>query len=124
MKRPPISAALNAVRTVTEAHEASYANPIRVRRGDALFLQGREDDWDGHRWLWAEAHGREGWIPDDLPSTEGSGAVARWDYSALEMTVAKGQRVAVARETHGWAWCIDDDGDEGWVPERCLGEED
>ena len=123
MKCPPI-AALTAIRVATEPHEATYPNPVRVRNGDEMFLDGREEEWDGWRWLWASANGREGWVPDDLPVSVGRRCRAARDYSAMELSVKPGQRLAVTGSTHGWAWCIDDDGDEGWVPERCLSDAD
>ncbi len=34
-----------------------------MAKGEFLSLTGREDVWDGHRWLWAVADdGREGWV--------------------------------------------------------------
>ncbi len=48
---------------VLESHNASYADPIKVAKGEFLLLTGQEDVWDGHRWLWAVADdGREGWV--------------------------------------------------------------
>ena len=117
MRPPPTQS-----RIVAEAHEATYADPIRVRRGEILTLTGREEEWDGHRWVWAIAGGREGWVPDDLPDEASPPRAAR-DYSAVELTVRPGERLIAIRATHGWAWCLNDDGDEGWVPERCLSED-
>ena len=123
MRRPPILA-MNAIRTAAEAHDATYPNPIRVQRGDEMFLDGREEEWDGWRWLWAAANGREGWVPDDLPKHDGRRVRAARDYNAMELSVKPGQRLAVTQSTHGWAWCIDDAGDEGWVPDRRLADDD
>jgi hypothetical protein len=104
-------------RIVLEAHNASYADPIEVAQGARLLLTGREDDWDGHRWLWAVADdGREGWVPDDLVSETDDGPVASRDFSANELTCSAGEAVRFIRETHGWAWCRKDDGREGWLP--------
>ena len=50
------------LRVVLENHSASYADSIKVAKGEFLSLTGREDVGDGHRWLWAIADdGREGW---------------------------------------------------------------
>ncbi len=108
---------MSARRTVKEAHAASYADPIRVAAGAALTLTGREDIWDGHRWLWAVADdGREGWIPDDLVTDDDGRSVAARDYSAVELTCAVGDIVELQHQTHGWAWCQTAAGDEGWLP--------
>ncbi|WP_316015238.1 SH3 domain-containing protein [Roseobacter sp. HKCCA0434] len=94
---------------------ASYADPIRLRAGEAVRLTGREDIWDRHRWLWAEAGERVGWVPDDLVAR---GRALR-DYSALELTVKAGEEVEAGPAQHGWRWCSGARG-EGWVPEWCL----
>jgi hypothetical protein len=108
-------------RILLEAHNASYADPIEVAKGARLSLTGRDDVWEGHRWLWAVAEdGREGWIPDDLATVTEEGPVASQDFSAIELTCTAGEAVAIIRETHGWAWCRKDDGSEGWLPLKNL----
>ncbi len=108
-------------RVVLENHDASYADPIEVAKGAFLSLTGREDIWDGHRWLWAVADdGREGWVPDDLITQTDDGLVASRDFSAVELTCSAGDAVDIVWETHGWAWCRTDDGGEGWLPLRNL----
>lgn len=99
-------------------HDASYEDPIRLRAGDRLRLTGRADVWDGYRWLWAVCtDGREGWIPDDLPTPDGR---ARVDFDARELTLPKGEAAEALRSRHGWVWCRRADGAEGWVPARAL----
>ncbi len=111
------------VRVVLEEHNASYADSIEVARGAPLSLTGREDVWDGHRWLWAVADdGGQGWVPDDLISETDDGPVALRDFSAIELTCAAGEVVESLWETHGWAWCRKRDGGKGWVPLRNLSE--
>lgn len=102
---------------VVEAWQASYATPIRVAEGDPLCLTGRGERWDGHLWLWAcSAEGLEGWVPDTIIRQVGEGHVATEAYTAIELTCQAGQILTVRRHTHGWAFCIADDGAEGWVP--------
>lgn len=102
---------------VIEGWTASYTNPVRVRAGEALVLDGREDLWDGHRWLWARGpDGREGWVPDSLVAPDGT---ASRDYSALELTCDAGERLEAVEERHGWVLCRNAEG-EGWVPVRNL----
>ncbi|GGM05240.1 hypothetical protein GCM10011534_28810 [Pseudooceanicola nanhaiensis] len=102
----------------TKGWQASYADPIRLRAGEAPRLSGREDIWDGHRWLWAVAEdGREGWVPDTLVSPEGR---AVREYSALELGCAVGEEMEAVTETHGWTLCRNAEGAEGWVPSRHL----
>ncbi|MEM8550932.1 MAG: hypothetical protein AAGF45_01015 [Pseudomonadota bacterium] len=107
-------------RIVTRPHVPQYVDPIVVRAGTELKLNGEVDVWDGHRWLWAAApDGREGWVPDTLPVSTPSGTVAAQDYSAVELAVSPGDEVTISAGTHGWSWCRCATG-EGWVPDRCL----
>lgn len=107
--------------TVTQPHTASYADTISVKQGQVLALSGREDIWDGHRWLWAVApDGREGWVPDSLIRQGDAGPVAATDYAAVELTCAKGETLCALNATHGWVWCRNALGAEGWVPARQL----
>jgi len=105
---------------VVESWVASYPDPIQARAGDALELDGREDLWDGHRWLWAKhADGKEGWVPDAIAS-EAHPFTATETYSALELSCTKGQALTALRVLHGWVWCLDEAGQRGWVPLRNL----
>ncbi len=105
------------LRVVLENHHASYAEPIKVDKGAVLSLTGREDVWDGHRWLWAVADdGGEGWVPDDLIIEIDERPVASRDFSAIELTCSAGDAVESIWQTHGWAWCRKCDGSEGWLP--------
>lgn len=97
---------------------ATYAAPLRVQAGEAVALTGREELWEGHRWLWATAGGREGWVPDTLV-VEGR---ALRDFDAMELTCRAGEAVSVLETTHGWSLCRAKNGRQGWVPVGCLGE--
>ena len=88
---------------VIENWAASYADPIQIRKGEAVALDGRRDIWDGHCWLWAKASdGREGWIPDDILDDSSGATTAKEDYSAKELSCQAGQVLTVIKETHGW----------------------
>jgi SH3-like domain-containing protein len=101
---------------------ASYPDPIEVSAGDPITLDGREEIWDGHRWLWARNRdGKEGWIPDSLVA-RGETTMTAEDYTARELSCGKGQLLTVLGATHGWTFCENADGDRGWVPDRNLGD--
>ncbi|MEP1206377.1 MAG: SH3 domain-containing protein [Rhizobiaceae bacterium] len=107
---------------VLSTYTACYADPIAVDQGEAIELSGRTDNWQGHSWLWARASdGREGWVPDSLVEDAGiESAVALFDYSAMELSCKKNEVLAVVKNTHGWTWCVNSAGDEGWVPDQNL----
>ncbi|WP_118132435.1 hypothetical protein [Oceanicella sp. SM1341] len=108
-------------RIVRADHVATYPDPFRIARGAALRLDGREDIWDGRRWLWAtDPGGRGGWIPDTLIAPEDDHPRALRTYSALELTCRTGEALEMLESTHGWGWCRSAAGAEGWVPLRNL----
>ncbi len=101
--------------------QASYAQPIRLSAGEGFCLTGRREEWDGHVWLWARcAAGLEGWVPDSLVVQGPTGPRAKADYSAVELTCRKAERLTGERETHGWVYCRNRSGAAGWVPRRNL----
>ena len=105
----------------TASHRASHADPVRVKAGEPLRPTGREEVWDGFRWLWAVGpDGREGWVPEDLPVPCGTGWVAARDYSAVELDIAAGEPVQVLEARSGWVWARRQDSAEGWLPARAL----
>lgn len=102
---------------VIQPHVASYADPIRIRKGDVIVLSGRADIWDGYRWLWAAASdGREGWVPDDLPVERMGYCCADRDYSAVELSCDLHETLQMIEVRHGWVWCRNRIGKHGWVP--------
>ena len=106
---------------VASAHTASYPDPIELKAGDMVIPDGREELWDGHRWIWARGScGREGWIPDNLIVARQGRTVAARDYSAVELNGAAGEIVEIIGGTHGWSWRRRANGAEGWLPNRKL----
>jgi len=100
---------------------ATYANPISISAGEQVELTGRQEDWDGHIWLWAKsADGLEGWIPDSLFDIGKTLHLAKDDYTAVELSCQTGQVLSGIKETHGWVYCRSADGRLGWVPRRNL----
>ncbi len=106
---------------VIDTHTGIFPDPIVVGKGEVLQLSGKTDNWDGHQWLWAKASdGREGWIPDDLPNQRKNVTTAAFDYSASELDVEPDDQVVVHSKSHGWAWCTDNAGRQGWLPRKVL----
>ncbi|MCY4180957.1 MAG: SH3 domain-containing protein [Litoreibacter sp.] len=102
---------------VVKAHQASYADPIKVLQGEPVALAHKTDIWDGFTWVWSkDVRGKSCWVPDTLVSN----GVATRDYHAMELTCDEGDILVQHHVTHGWAWCRDASGNEGWVPQRNL----
>ena len=105
----------------TQQHIAIYRDPIIVGKGEQLLLSGKTDTWQGHNWLWAKSAGeREGWVPDNLPVTSNGQTIAAYDYSAIELDVCADDRIEILEQSHGWAWCLNQSNNEGWVPLNVL----
>ena len=107
---------------VLETYRAHYADPIEISADAVIELTGRTDLWRGHRWLWAKApDGREGWVPDSLVDLDqGPRCKAKFDYSAAELSCEAGEILTRFAATHGWSWCANGQGSEGWVPDQNL----
>lgn len=106
---------------VREGWDAAYDDPVIVEAGGRLRLTGERDVWDGFTWIWAiSKDGKEGWVPDTLIIETAEGVFAAEAFSAVELTCLPGAELDILRETHGWAWCRDAQGSEGWVPLRNL----
>lgn len=98
---------------VTAAYQRSYPDPLCARAGDLLVLGEEDDEHPG--WIWAaDPEDRSGWVPIDLPEPV-SGA-ARYDYSAAELDARQGDIRRRDEERAGWGRCVNEAGEQGWVP--------
>lgn len=105
--------------TVIKPHKQTYPHPILVIKGAEVTIIRQDDDAPG--WLWCEDQtGLDGWIPKRYLDITGDSAVLNQDYDAIEMTVEKGETLAIVKSESGWAWCKKENNEEGWVPEYCL----
>lgn len=116
LSTPP---ALRQERRVVRDYRRTYDHPIAVIAGDRVVV-GREDvEFPG--WWWCVAiDGREGWIPIEVLEIDGSIAVARRSYSAVELTVRAETTVVIGEELHGWVWATTMEGESGWIPATHL----
>lgn len=139
---------------VIRQHRSNYPNPITLARDQVVILGERYDgpeNWDN--WVFCRTldGGRSGWVPEQLIDTgaaasaeEGTGPGAAVDagdgagpsrgrmladYTARELNVDPGDRVAGLRELNGWVWCERVGGakagskavaEAGWIPKDNL----
>ena len=98
---------------VVTSYERAYPDPVYVRAGDRLVLGEEDKEYPG--WIWAtDPEDRSGWAPMDLADAETG--LARYDYTAAELNAVAGQLIWVEEQKDGWAWCIDAQGEKGWMP--------
>lgn len=78
---------------------------------------GRDDKWP--TFLWCSCAKGEAWIPNAYMTIEANVGTMQRDYSSRELVVAPGDAVTVLERCGGWAFC-NFNGEQGWIPERCL----
>ena len=84
VERPYENVKLDMIYTVVEDWVATYSNPIHLTSKEHLELTGRQDNRDGHIWLWAKSTiGLEGWIPDSLVEEVDGIQRANEDYTGF-----------------------------------------
>tara|TARA_R110002072_G_scaffold269868_1_gene429266 strand:- start:3551 stop:3892 length:342 start_codon:yes stop_codon:yes gene_type:complete len=105
---------------VTESYRSAYANPIAFLQGDLVRVGVTDDEYPG--WVWVIiADGNEGWAPlKYLEHPESGDAVANTDYSARELDADAGEAVEVLKYLDGWVWCVNHEGQCGWLPASVL----
>jgi hypothetical protein len=105
---------------VIKDHRPEFSEFIEAIAGDEIEV-GREYDKnpDWKNWVWGR-HLRTGvssWIPRQLLTLCSSKkAVFNSAYSSKELRADKKEEVKVIRELNGWAWCVNKDKEEGWIP--------
>ena len=105
-------------RRVISGYTRVYEDPVAFRAGEPITLGREDDEYPG--WIWCtDSRGRSGWVP--LTIVDREAAVARQDYSALELSVEPGALLMIEQEESGWALCRNASGERGWVPLANLG---
>lgn len=96
-------------------YEEKDSDPIRLKPGDEVSVGPADRAWPG--WVWAtDAKGNDGYVPEEILKPSGDGrfsAVEAFDPTVL--TTRRGDQLASLRQIHGWHWCRNGNGDEGWV---------
>jgi len=108
---------------VIQPHRSEYPEPITFAKGATLTVGEHYDGEEGWQdWYFCSAPGQKaGWVPAQVFRLKAPGAaVAVEDYTARELDVAVGERLAGGRELGGWRWCSRAGGESGWVPLACL----
>lgn len=103
-------------------YDRPYENPIEVKAGDLVrpVTDGSmETDFLG--WTWCVGpDGRAGWTPDNWCQPMGEGWQIARDFSALELTVRKGDRLRLLHGESGFLFCETAAGERAWVPDAVM----
>ncbi|MDD4052682.1 MAG: SH3 domain-containing protein [candidate division Zixibacteria bacterium] len=105
---------------VVSPHSSSYLDPLMVRLGENVRIVAKTSEWPG--WIWCVNSGNKGgWVPEKyIMRKDDRNGVILTDFSTAELSVTEQEEILVAREESGWFWCMNQQGDSGWVPAQCI----
>jgi hypothetical protein len=101
--------------TANADYEEKDSDPIRLEPGDEVTVGPADRAWPG--WVWAaDKDGRDGYVPEDILEPLGEGRFAAIEvFDPTVLTLRRGDRLESLRQIHGWHWCRNERGDEGWA---------
>lgn len=96
-------------------YEEKDQRPIELKSGDLVTLGQDDHTWPG--WVWATNNiGQTGYIPKAIIApSESSPHRLLEDFNPTVLTIHKGDQLVSLKQVHGWHWCRNEDGHEGWV---------
>ena len=104
---------------VIKDYGASDPDPLVISAGEELQVGKNDTNWPAFVRCTNRA-GNEGWVPEDFIKREGDVAIARVEYSAVELTVKCGETLILEQEAGGWYWATNQTGQSGWVPAEYI----
>ena len=98
-------------------------NPIEITKGEELLIFEESDphgDWPN--WLFCKGENKEGWVPKQIITIEGSKGISSENYTAIEMNLTLGDVIISSRELNGWIWGTKENEPDlfSWAPLDCL----
>lgn len=101
--------------TANADYEEKDSDPIHLEPGDEVTVGPVDRAWPG--WVWAEDDkGNDGYVPEQILEPLGEGrfaAIQAFDPSVL--VIRRGDELESLKQIHGWHWCRNAAGTEGWV---------
>ena len=101
-------------------YEENNSRPLHLTAGQEVTSGPADSTWPG--WIWAQdASGKNGYVPAEILEPLGED---RWaamkDFDPTVLKVTRGESVESLQQIHGWHWCRNGDGKEGWVAEYLM----
>ena len=96
-------------------YEEKDRNPLTLSAGDEVTVGPADRAWPG--WVWAQDNnGRGGYIPEEIMEPTGEGRFALMEnFDPAVLTIHRGDELVSLKQIHGWHWCKNTAGDQGWV---------
>ena len=101
--------------TANADYEEKDTNPIRLQPGDEVTVGPVDRAWPG--WVWAEDDSNnDGYVPEDILEPLGEGRFAAIEaFDPTTLVIRRGDELESLKQIHGWHWCRNASGGEGWV---------
>lgn len=112
----------NTVAVVSAPYARPYEDPVSLKAGERILIDSEKTkETDILGWSWCTGpDGRQGWVPNGwITHQDGTARIMR-DFSALELNLKVGDRVALHHSESGFVFVTHEDGSVGWVPDACL----
>ena len=96
-------------------YEDRDSHPLKLGVGDEVKTGAPDQTWPG--WIWVvDAQGNDGYVPEEILVETGSGLSRVKDtFDPRVLKIRRGDRLESIRRIHGWHWCRNEAGEEGWV---------
>ena len=101
--------------TANADYQETDTDPLRLAPGDEVTAGPADRAWPG--WIWAaDAKGNDGYLPEEILDPLGDDRFrAKEAFDPTVLTIRRGDPLESLRQIHGWHWCRNEQGDEGWV---------
>lgn len=102
--------------TVLADYDVIDPHPLRLPGGSAVRIIRSDTTWPG--WLWVEATGQRGWIPESFLTIEPNGvdAVLSEPFDGTELSARRATALTALAEAPGWIFARHPNGQTGWFP--------
>jgi len=101
--------------TANADYEETDRNALRLEPGAEVTVGPPDRAWPG--WVWAaDSANHRGYVPEEILDALGDGRfAANQAFDPTVLTVKRGDALESVRQIHGWHWCRNARGEEGWV---------
>ncbi|QJE96835.1 SH3 domain-containing protein [Luteolibacter luteus] len=101
--------------TANADYEEKDSDPLRLEPGDEVTVGPVDRAWPG--WVWAEDdNGNDGYVPEQILEPLGEGRFAAIEaFDPTVLVIRRGDELDSLKQIHGWHWCRNAAGQEGWV---------